>query len=433
MVTQQMSDSSVDVNTTRIDISSSSFIHAELLKHNLRIVKIIRNNKRSGIFLVNAGGSSNDSSSELLILKMQYTSVRTQKSAREQKETENAASLAETKMEKYKCDVEHWEQCAKQSKDALKNAEALVATMEAEAKPDADALEEAMQQAKTAQEESDRAAMVLAFTRFEAKLASEAAEAAIVARDAAALGELVRQHNLTKFLFANGVSVPECYKVFTIPDGNGNFIDCSLQEYIAEKNLHQLIGSDILKDPRNVIFVMRALIENLADMHELNVRHSDLKPENIVLKVVSGKVEGVVFIDISHMMGICTKPFASPERRHRQNYDPEKDDVYSAAVTMLMVLLRTLDVVYCRNVAYFMDGVEKRIHEIYNEEAAIFIEILPVLERMLAPPQHRPNASEVAKSLQDVLEASRPSRRSRSRSPSPRRRSRSRSRSPQAK
>ncbi|KAF8554804.1 kinase-like protein, partial [Imleria badia] len=87
--------------------------------------------------------------------------------------------------------------------------------------------------------------------------------------------------------------------------------------------------------------VTQQLVEGVAFMHEHNVAHSDLKPQNIIIPVEGGRLSIIDFSlsmfvsdpDDTYSGVVGTEDYIAPEV-HKGNYKPMLADLWSCGKTL---------------------------------------------------------------------------------------------------
>ena len=119
------------------------------------------------------------------------------------------------------------------------------------------------------------------------------------------------------------------------------------QEYVAGKNLGQMVERQGALEPALVLDILRQVVSALCKSHELGIVHRDLKPENILLSH-AGEVK-VADFGLARITGADTKTltqvgvtmgtplYMSPEQIEGRPLDV-RSDLYSLGVTCYMLL-----------------------------------------------------------------------------------------------
>ncbi len=119
------------------------------------------------------------------------------------------------------------------------------------------------------------------------------------------------------------------------------------QEYVAGKNLGQLVERQGALEPGLVLDILRQVVSALCKSHELGIVHRDVKPENILLSH-AGEVK-VADFGLARVTGADTKTltrvgvtmgtplYMSPEQIEGRPLDV-RSDIYSLGVTCYFLL-----------------------------------------------------------------------------------------------
>ncbi len=121
-----------------------------------------------------------------------------------------------------------------------------------------------------------------------------------------------------------------------------------LAEYVEGKTLEEKITDEpeYFHNRKNVRKLFTQMLEGLKALHEMNVAHLDLKPDNVMLTQVNNDVKiidlGFAFhSSYSHTVGF-TPRYASPEQSEKRINDvDERSDIYAAGMVMKNIAERT--------------------------------------------------------------------------------------------
>ena len=122
-----------------------------------------------------------------------------------------------------------------------------------------------------------------------------------------------------------------------------------ITEYITGDTLYDYVTKNGAYSWRELYQKMRPLMVSLANLHEQDLLHRDIKPQNIMIKNIPGEGETFVLIDFGlarsaktktlASMGIAFSPGYSPfEQRTLTKKDGTYTDVYALAATMYFAL-----------------------------------------------------------------------------------------------
>ena len=162
------------------------------------------------------------------------------------------------------------------------------------------------------------------------KLAGDASYVERFVREARAAGSLVH---------------PNIVQIYEV--GQKQNIHFIAQEYVAGKNLGQLVERQGALEPGLVLDILRQVVAALCKSHELGIVHRDVKPENILLshagevKVADFGLARVTGADVKTLtqVGVTmgTPLYMSPEQIEGRPLDV-RSDIYSLGVTCYYLL-----------------------------------------------------------------------------------------------
>ena len=153
-------------------------------------------------------------------------------------------------------------------------------------------------------------------------------------------------------LLSQHPNILQCQEVLydtNVEFGNGNEerINCAILEYAENGTLSMLSRKAKYLDEISASFIFNQILSAVIYMHESNVVHCDIKPQNILLdkyfnvKVSDFGVSQLICTEsglISNRKG--TKGFMAPEllplQRHDE-YDPKASDIYALGATLLFI------------------------------------------------------------------------------------------------
>ncbi len=138
---------------------------------------------------------------------------------------------------------------------------------------------------------------------------------------------------------------PNIVQIYEVGQADG--IHFIAQEYVAGKNLSQLLEREGAFEPALVLDVLRQVVAALCKAHELDIVHRDIKPENILLSN-SGEVK-VADFGLARVQNTDTKTltqvgvamgtplYMSPEQVEGRPVDA-RSDIYSLGVSSYHLL-----------------------------------------------------------------------------------------------
>jgi serine/threonine protein kinase len=206
----------------------------------------------------------------------------------------------------------------------------------------------------------------------------------------------------------NHKNIMKYHRVFLHKYNAETHFVCLCVEYCPGGDLSQLIQRYTAKkkimDEDSILFVMHEICEGLQYLHEHNVIHRDLKPQNILLGA-----EGTIKIGdfgISREMGAshmaftqCGTPhFMSFEMLNKEPYD-EMTDMYSLGVILLQMMTgksMMLSVELSKNPKLFQD-FERSLTKDYSADLVRLAEKLTSVN-----PRQRPTAAETQQIIKKI-------------------------------
>ena len=138
---------------------------------------------------------------------------------------------------------------------------------------------------------------------------------------------------------------PNIVQIYEV--GNDNGFHFIAQEYVAGKNLNQILDREGAFQPALVLDILRQVVSALCKAHELAIVHRDIKPENILLSN-SGEVK-VADFGLARVQNTDTKTltqvgvamgtplYMSPEQVEGRTVDV-RSDIYSLGVSCYHLL-----------------------------------------------------------------------------------------------
>lgn len=186
-------------------------------------------------------------------------------------------------------------------------------------------------------------------------------------------------------------SIPTMRDLVPLEDGSFGLV----MSYIEGPTLEQLVEKHGRLDPEHAAWIMERLSNALYYLHDHNVLHGDVKPQNVI---VQPDVHAAVLVDYGLSLvapmatGDCkgyTEEFASPEQIARAVIGPASD-IYSLGLTMI----------------YTMNGSLARLErrEIPAEVPEPFAKLLKSCIARKA--EARPTAEAIFRTIKDVREQS---------------------------
>jgi len=130
-------------------------------------------------------------------------------------------------------------------------------------------------------------------------------------------------------------------------NGSQEIIKCSILEYAENGTLSRLVRKNGVLDECSSCFIFNQILSAIKYMHELNIAHCDIKPQNILLdKFFNAKVSdfGVSTIITTENGKINTrkgtKGYMAPELLPLQRddaFDPKASDIYALGATLAFI------------------------------------------------------------------------------------------------
>ena len=177
---------------------------------------------------------------------------------------------------------------------------------------------------------------------------------------------------------------------------------------------------DISKlDFRNLLIIMRSLVNSLRILHRANIVHGDLKPDNILIKLTSTGVYTTKLIDFDdsyisgfpptdHSLVVGTPEYYSPEM---YSYITDEDGVVSRSTLTTKSDIFALGVIFAEFITGYKPIIPKEFSGTYSAvmsgapiEFVPSEHLTPNMEKLLrnllnADPSERPNIDEVFRAL----------------------------------
>jgi serine/threonine-protein kinase len=185
------------------------------------------------------------------------------------------------------------------------------------------------------------------------------------------------------------------------------------QEYVAGKNLSQLVQRQGALEPGVVLDILRQVASALCKSHELGIIHRDIKPENILLshagqvkvadfglaRVTGGDAKTLTQVGVT--MG--TPLFMSPEQIEGRPLDI-RSDIYSLGVTCYYLLTGAPPHSGDTALAIAMQHLNTVPTPLENVRSGLSSSLARIVHQMLAKkPENRPaNPSELLVALRDL-------------------------------
>lgn len=227
---------------------------------------------------------------------------------------------------------------------------------------------------------------------------------------------LLRKETEVMKLLANHPNILQTHEILIdtvaqLPNGEVENIDCTILELAENGALSTLCLKAKRIEEFAASFIMNQLLSALTFMHDWDIAHWDIKPQNILLdRYFNVKLSdfGVSQLILSEnklvTKRVGTEGFMAPELEplpRVDEYDPKASDIYALGATLLYITcgVRSFQKLFSENSTTSSGDIcqkENQDLDYLLKEVEISHELRDLLTHMLSPcPELRPSAEEI--------------------------------------